>query len=125
LYRSYFRLKKGRSKKAHLLCEAVFQATQNFIAKGEEIANENGEVRSEMLGAVDDVRKTGLLLFSLLWLLLVVFIELYMRNGSSMGLEITSQLFLTVIKTTPVIAIVLASSSFKLKSVPTSEMYDL
>ena len=78
-----------------------------------------------MLGAVDDVRKTGLLLFSLLWLLLVVFIELYMRNGSSMGLEITSQLFLTVIKTTPVIAIVLASSSFKLKSVPTSEMYDL
>ena len=43
-----------------MLCEAVYQATQNFIAKGEEIANENAEVRNEMVAAVDDVRKTGL-----------------------------------------------------------------
>ena len=57
-----FRLKKGRSKKAHLLCEAVHQATQNFIAKGEDIANENAEVRNEMVAAVDDVRKNGKLL---------------------------------------------------------------
>lgn len=59
---TYFniRLKKGRSKKAHLLCEAVYQATQNFINKGEEIANENAEVRNEMLAAVDDVKKTGI-----------------------------------------------------------------
>lgn len=42
-----------------MLCEAVYQATQNFIAKGEEIANENAEVRNEMVAAVDDVRKTG------------------------------------------------------------------
>lgn len=55
----WFRLKKGRSKKAHLLCDAVQQATENFIIKGEEIANENVEVRSEMMEAVDDVRKTG------------------------------------------------------------------
>lgn len=53
------RLKKGRSKRAHLLCEAVYQATQNFIAKGEEISNENAEVRNEMVAAVDDVRRTG------------------------------------------------------------------
>ena len=43
-----------------MLCEAVYQATQNFIAKGEEIANENAEVRNEMVADVDDVRKTGL-----------------------------------------------------------------
>lgn len=55
------RFKKGRSKKAHLLCEAVYQATQNFIAKGEEIATENDEVRNEMVAAVDDVRQTGTL----------------------------------------------------------------
>ncbi|KAF6019214.1 alpha-Cat [Bugula neritina] len=53
------KLKKGRSKRAHLLCEAVYQATQNFIAKGEEISNENAEVRNEMVAAVDDVRRTG------------------------------------------------------------------
>ncbi|XP_067934469.1 catenin alpha-2-like [Watersipora subatra] len=53
------RLKKGKSKKAHLLCEAVHQATQNFIAKGEDIANENAEVRNEMMAAVDDVRQAG------------------------------------------------------------------
>lgn len=51
--------KKGRSKKAHVLSAAVMKATENFIAKGEEIANENPDIRNEMLQAVDDVRKTG------------------------------------------------------------------
>ena len=51
--------KKGRSKKAHVLSAAVMKATENFIGKGEEIANENPEIRNEMLAAVDDVRKTG------------------------------------------------------------------
>ncbi len=51
--------KKGKSKKAHVLSAAVQKATENFIAKGEEIANENPEIRSEMLTAVDDVKKTG------------------------------------------------------------------
>jgi catenin alpha len=51
--------KKGRSKKAHVLSAAVQKATENFINSGIEIANENPEVRNEMLAAVDDVRKTG------------------------------------------------------------------
>ncbi|XP_064630092.1 catenin alpha-2-like isoform X2 [Lineus longissimus] len=53
------RKKKGRSKKAHVLSAAVQRATENFIEKGEEIANENPEIKNEMLAAVDDVRKTG------------------------------------------------------------------
>ena len=56
--------KKGRSKKAHVLSAAVQKATENFIAKGEEIANENPEIRSEMLTAVDDVKKTGMFFFA-------------------------------------------------------------
>jgi len=35
-------------------------ATEHFIIKGEEIANENQEIRNDMLAAVDDVRVTGL-----------------------------------------------------------------
>lgn len=38
---------------------AVQKATENFIIKGEEIANENPEIRNDMLDAVDEVRKTG------------------------------------------------------------------
>ena len=51
--------KKGRSKKAHVLSAAVQKATENFIASGEEIANENPEIRAEMMQAVEEVRKTG------------------------------------------------------------------
>lgn len=51
--------KKGRSKKAHVLSAAVQKATENFIIQGEEIANENPEIRNDMLDAVDEVRKTG------------------------------------------------------------------
>ncbi|RWS29245.1 alpha-catenin-like protein [Leptotrombidium deliense] len=51
--------KKGRSKRAHILVAAVEKATENFIIKGEEIANENPDIKSEMTVAVDEVKKTG------------------------------------------------------------------
>lgn len=53
------RTKKGQSPKAHVLSAAVHMATEHFITKGEEIANENQEIRNDMLAAVDDVRVTG------------------------------------------------------------------
>jgi catenin alpha len=37
----------------------VQKATENFIQQGEIIANQNPEIRNEMLAAVNDVRKTG------------------------------------------------------------------
>ncbi|XP_069140339.1 catenin alpha-2-like isoform X2 [Argopecten irradians] len=51
--------KKGRSKKAHILSAAVQRATENFIAKGHEIANENPDIRADLIAALDEVRKTG------------------------------------------------------------------
>ena len=51
--------KKGRSKKAQVLSAAVEGATDHFIEKGEEIANENEDIRADMMSAVDDVKKTG------------------------------------------------------------------
>lgn len=35
------------------------KATENFIERGEQIANENPDIKQEMLIAVDEVRKTG------------------------------------------------------------------
>ena len=52
--------KKGRSKKGRVLSAAVQRATQNFVEKGEEIANENPDMRADMLAAVDEVRDTGM-----------------------------------------------------------------
>ncbi|RXG58446.1 Catenin alpha [Armadillidium vulgare] len=51
--------KKGRSKRAHVLVGAVEAATANFIERGQEIAYENPDIKVEMLGAVEEVRKTG------------------------------------------------------------------
>ncbi|KAI2803188.1 hypothetical protein RDWZM_001318 [Blomia tropicalis] len=51
--------KKGRSKRAHVLVAAVEKATENFIVRGEEIALENADIKVEMLGAVEEVRKAG------------------------------------------------------------------
>ena len=51
--------KKGRSKKAHVLSAAVQKATENFIERGEEIANENPEVRNDMMQAIEEVKNTG------------------------------------------------------------------
>ena len=53
--------KKGKSKKAHVLAAAVMKATESFIEMGEVIANENPEIRNEMLLAVDDVKASGVL----------------------------------------------------------------
>lgn len=53
--------KKGRSKRAHVLVAAVEKATENFIEKGELIAFENPDIKQEMLSAVEEVRKTGIL----------------------------------------------------------------
>lgn len=35
------------------------KATENFIERGEQIANENPDIKQEMLTAVEEVRKTG------------------------------------------------------------------
>ncbi|KAK3609215.1 hypothetical protein CHS0354_035155 [Potamilus streckersoni] len=51
--------KKGRSKKAHVLSAAVQKATENFVQKGEEIANENPDIKPDMIAAVEEVKKTG------------------------------------------------------------------
>lgn len=51
--------KKGRSKKANVLSAAVQKATENFIIRGEEIAEENPEVRADMMAAIDEVKVTG------------------------------------------------------------------
>lgn len=49
----------GKSKRASALVLAVEKATENFIERGEQIANENPDIKQEMLTAVDEVRKTG------------------------------------------------------------------
>uniref|UniRef100_A0A1B0DLK5 Alpha-catenin n=1 Tax=Phlebotomus papatasi TaxID=29031 RepID=A0A1B0DLK5_PHLPP len=51
--------KKGKSKRASALVAAVEKATENFIERGEQIAYENPDITSEMLTAVEEVRKTG------------------------------------------------------------------
>lgn len=53
--------KKGRSKRAHVLVAAVEKATENFIEKGGIIAYENPDIKQEMLAAVEEVRKTGMI----------------------------------------------------------------
>lgn len=42
-----------------MLVAAVEKATENFIERGEMIAYENPDIKSEMLSAVEEVRKTG------------------------------------------------------------------
>lgn len=51
--------KKGKSKRAHVLVAAVERATENFVERGEIIAVENPEIKTEMLAAVEDVKTTG------------------------------------------------------------------
>ena len=53
--------KKGRSKKAHVLAASVENATQNFLEKGEKIAKESQFLKDELIAAVEDVRKQGIL----------------------------------------------------------------
>lgn len=49
----------GKSKRASALVAAVEKATDNFIERGEQIAYENPDITSEMLAAVEEVRKNG------------------------------------------------------------------
>lgn len=51
--------KKGRSKRAHVLVESVCEAIENFIREGADIAQENPEMRDELMRAVADVRSAG------------------------------------------------------------------
>jgi len=51
--------KKGKSKRAQVLVAAVERATENFVERGEIIAVEHPEIKTEMLAAVDDVKTTG------------------------------------------------------------------
>lgn len=51
--------KKGRSKRAHLLVENVIRATENFINKANEIANENPDMRNDLLQSMKEVQRSG------------------------------------------------------------------
>ncbi|KAH9403958.1 Catenin alpha-1 [Tyrophagus putrescentiae] len=46
--------KRDALKRAHVLVAAVEKATANFIVRGEEIAMENPDIKSEMLSAVEE-----------------------------------------------------------------------
>jgi catenin alpha len=59
--------KKGRSKRAHLLVTNVIQATENFINKAGEIANENPDIRNDLLQSMKEVKRTGNKKFQLLF----------------------------------------------------------
>lgn len=51
--------KKGRSKRAHLLVANVIQATENFINKVDEIAQEHPDMRNELIQSIEEVKRTG------------------------------------------------------------------
>ena len=51
--------KKGRSKRAHLLVANVVEATENFINKAEEIAQENADLRADILQCIKEVKRAG------------------------------------------------------------------
>ena len=53
------RHKKGRSKRAQDLVEALQRATDVFIRCGQQIAEENPEIGPQMQAAVDQVRNAG------------------------------------------------------------------
>lgn len=51
--------KKGRSKRAHLLVSNVIQATENFIHKAGELAQENVELRNDLMQCIEEVQRSG------------------------------------------------------------------
>ncbi|CAF0749430.1 unnamed protein product [Didymodactylos carnosus] len=51
--------KKGRSKRAHLLVSSVIKATENFISKAIEIANENPDMKNDLFASMEDVKAAG------------------------------------------------------------------
>lgn len=50
---------KGKSKHPRVLVLTVEKATECFIEKGKQIAEENAEIKHEMLAAVDEVQTAG------------------------------------------------------------------
>ena len=52
-------MKKGRSKRAHLLVANVIQATENFIHKADEIVHENPGMRNELIESMNEVKRAG------------------------------------------------------------------
>ena len=55
---------KGKSKKARTLVTNVSLAINIFIEKGEMIAEENPDVKQEMVAILDEVRSSGKLMLS-------------------------------------------------------------
>jgi catenin alpha len=51
--------KKGRSKRANLLVESLVESIENFLRHGTEIAQENDEMRAELLQCINDIRISG------------------------------------------------------------------
>lgn len=51
--------RKGKSNNAKVLVATMEKAVQHFIQTGEQIANENGEIKKEMFDAVELVRSKG------------------------------------------------------------------
>ena len=51
--------RKGKSKNAKVLVATMEKAVQHFIQTGEQIANENEDIKKEMFDAVELVRNKG------------------------------------------------------------------
>jgi hypothetical protein len=51
--------KKVRSKRANLLVESLVESIENFLRHGTEIAQENDEMRNELLQCINDIRISG------------------------------------------------------------------
>lgn len=51
---------RGKSKRAKVLILTVEKATEKFIEKGMQIAEENSEVKEQMLAAVEEVKLAGM-----------------------------------------------------------------
>lgn len=50
---------KGRSKRAHVLVETVCESIEQFILQGAEIAQENPEMRDELMQTISTLRSHG------------------------------------------------------------------
>jgi hypothetical protein len=51
--------KKGRSKRAHVLVQELIEATGHFLKQGNEIAQENPDMKNELTMALNDVKRCG------------------------------------------------------------------
>lgn len=51
--------KKGRSKRANLLVESLVESIENFLRHGNEIAQENKDMRGDIMQCINDIRVSG------------------------------------------------------------------